>query len=557
MFGRVSLQLLLVVALSTGASGAPVDVPHVVYLGDAGVIVIRLEVHAGGKTPQQNFEQFVDDLFQRLDENKDGVVTVEEAFGKYLTARQAMQAQLIPQRDPAPADASPDSSPADGKITKSEWLAYYRRMGLHPFVVTYQASPTVAGRPGTNANLNPLFARLDLNRDGKLSAAELTATLLTLRKMDLDDDETISAAELTPISNNPNFVQPVGGNNRAVATSPFLSLGADESLQKQIRRLIDKYDSTDPGKSSVAGSQIRNQKLSPQELGIPVTEFAQFDGDGDGQLDFDELRQFLTSPPPMISLTINVDGAEPLKAESHRAELQEKLRTSDDGAANINLGTTQLSLLRSTYSIGGSAENLIKPQFMAADTDANGYLEKSEAERAFLFGATFEDLDTDKNGKIFLDEATAYFQVRLEAARCRTVLSINEQGRTLFEILDTDRDRRLSFRELKIAADKLSLWDKDGDGLLSENEIPLQYRLTIARGNLPVFGGVAFDPGLNASGTPTERTAGPLWFRKMDKNRDGEVSRREFLGEVAQFEKIDQNHDGFIDLSEALLVVAE
>ena len=72
-----------------------------------------------------------------------------------------------------------------------------------------------------------------------------------------------------------------------------------------------------------------------------------------------------------------------------------------------------------------------------------------------------------------------------------------------------------------------------------------------------MFGGVAFDPGLNASGTPTERTAGPLWFRKMDKNRDGEVSRREFLGEVAQFEKIDQNHDGFIDLSEALLVVAE
>ncbi|MEI8019603.1 MAG: hypothetical protein WCH39_15465, partial [Schlesneria sp.] len=378
--------------------------------------------------------------------------------------------------------------------------------------------------------------------------------LLTLRKLDLDDDETISLAELNPINNQFAVQQQQQQNGtRTPSTSPFLGPGSDESLQKQIRRLIDKYDSIDPVKSGVEGAKIRNQKLSRLELGLSVAEFSRFDGDGDGQLDFDELRQFLTSPDPTVTVSVNVDSTDSLSAKSVRQEIQEKLKTTPDGSANINLGTTQLSVVRGASFDVGTAEAFLKPQFMAADADANGYLEKSEAERAFLYNATFENLDADKNGKVFLDEVIAYFQVRFDAARSRTVLSINEQGRTLFEILDTDRDRRLSFRELQAAADKLSLWDKDGDGLLSESEVPLQYRLTIARGNLPALGGnFLIDAGMVQAGTPAERTSGPLWFRKMDKNRDGEVSQREFLGETATFQQLDRNHDGFIDLTEAV-----
>ncbi|MBM4074665.1 MAG: hypothetical protein FJ267_03380 [Planctomycetes bacterium] len=43
----------------------------------------------------------------------------------------------------------------------------------------------------------------------------------------------------------------------------------------------------------------------------------------------------------------------------------------------------------------------------------------------------------------------------------------------------------------------------------------------------------------------------------MDKNRDGEVSRREFLGEPESFESIDRNHDGAIEFSEALQISAK
>jgi hypothetical protein len=44
---------------------------------------------------------------------------------------------------------------------------------------------------------------------------------------------------------------------------------------------------------------------------------------------------------------------------------------------------------------------------------------------------------------------------------------------------------------------------------------------------------------------------GPLWFQKMDRNRDGDVSRREFLGSDEQFRKIDTNGDGLISREEA------
>ena len=44
---------------------------------------------------------------------------------------------------------------------------------------------------------------------------------------------------------------------------------------------------------------------------------------------------------------------------------------------------------------------------------------------------------------------------------------------------------------------------------------------------------------------------GPAWFRKMDRNKDGDVSRREFLGTPEEFKKIDTDGDGLISAAEA------
>ena len=45
--------------------------------------------------------------------------------------------------------------------------------------------------------------------------------------------------------------------------------------------------------------------------------------------------------------------------------------------------------------------------------------------------------------------------------------------------------------------------------------------------------------------------AGPDWFQKMDRNHDGDVSRREFLGPREHFDRLDRDNDGLIDADEA------
>ncbi|MBS0202076.1 MAG: hypothetical protein JSS49_04190 [Planctomycetes bacterium] len=549
------LAVLLMLATTVCAGQpTPTESYNLLYLADSGITALQLSVVIDDAGPEASFEKYVDALMKDLDKNSDGVVTVEEARGRLVTARE-VQVQLG-----LPATASPDTSadlsPKDGKISRPEILAHFKRIGLLPFSVRFQPR-TSQGMDGGADNLGmagastdtPLFQRLDVNADNKLSVEELKNALEVLRKLDRDDDETISIAELQPLAAAPQAIPRTRMTNAAVPPNPFVSVASGESIPKLIRRLVDKYDSADAAKSGVPSLSAKNQKLSAMEVGLAGHEFSRFDVDGDGQLDFTELRPFVTSLEPTLHLLINVTAG---KAELS-GEATETMRSTADGSVHLQFGPSLISVSATPPAGALDVETLVKPLFTAVDANANGYLEPMEAPDAALSGATFADLDADRNGKLYLEEIVDYMKPRMNAARHRVELTITEQGRTLFDILDTDRDGRLAHREVRSVADKLSMWDKDGDGQLSESEIPLQFRAIAAAGALPNF--VAFGASV-AGGNPRApvgtQSSGPIWFRKMDRNSDGEISRREFLGELDLFDKLDLNKDGALELTEAM-----
>src|SRR6185369_4305673 len=116
----------------------------------------------------------------------------------------------------------------------------------------------------------------------------------------------------------------------------------------------------------------------------------------------------------------------------------------------------------------------------------------------------------------------ADLQARLKKACVALVMS--DESRGLFDLLDTNRDGRLSVRELRAAPALLATHDKDGKGI-ARTDLPRSYCLTVRHG--PALSGtdetalvLRLYGGTTAARATREPTAGPLWFRKMDKNRD-------------------------------------
>lgn len=167
--------------------------------------------------------------------------------------------------------------------------------------------------------------------------------------------------------------------------------------------------------------------------------------------------------------------------------------------------------------------------------------------------ATFLAADGDGDERMFFDELLAYLDVQAPLAKSQTTLTISNQRKSLFERLDTDGDQRLSPRELNRAPRLLRSWDRDGDGRVAGDELPQNVRMQFAVGR-PLDLGRQFD-ALAASDAPgTGRPSpitGPLWFEKMDRNDDRDVSRREFLGPLDVFERLDRDGDGLLNVHEA------
>jgi Ca2+-binding EF-hand superfamily protein len=571
-FAAALVLLLLGLSASTAApaTDSPRDVQDVVYLGDKGPVMIRLHVRIDGKPLLDVWEEFLDKFFASVDADGDGVLSKSEAERMPSLAMLSGNAGGLVVQQPNLAQAIDKNQ--DGKITRDEFKDWLRRNGATPFQFrtgNNQPGQLVFVSNGMPQPLSPdalndkLFSLLDTNKDGKLSREELAKAPAILGKFDLDDDETVSTQELS--GNVPSSVEVAtafaiydDGNDRTNRT-PFVLVAPGEANKALAQRLLSHY-----GRKG----KIPAKKLSREEIGIDKESFAQLDADEDGKLDGEELARFARCKPDLeVCLRIGkrADGekaAELIPSKDRPASA--RMKHTNDDAVILEFGSTQIELANTTNASNPqpapAARQQYSAQFKMADKDKNGYLDKNEAQQSPFFRNAFRRMDRDGDGKLYEKEIVAYFeqtrQVQDMVRRSCVSMSVKDQGRGLFDLADGDKDGRLSVREMRQMVKLIEQLDRDGDGQFSKDEIPHKYRVEVRRG--PSSGNpVALNPavvrlrGNLQQPEQPQRTAGPLWFRKMDRNRDGDVSRREFLGTDEEFRRIDKDGDGLISPQEA------
>jgi Ca2+-binding EF-hand superfamily protein len=519
-------------------------VQDVVFLGEARPLFLRLNLGTGTKGFRSSWIEAVKSIHAYLDQNGDGTLTREEADrgGLPTMVRAATGgAAALPRADL-------DTSPKDGKVSLEE-LADVLRPALGPFRA--QQGGIAVERA------DALFNHIDRDKDGALTKDELAAAVSSLRRFDLDDDELIDPAELEPFS-NPMAAQmdDPSRRGRVQPVPTVLELSPDDASIRPVRLLLKRYDVGTP-----SGSTAGDNRLDRDEFKIDAKDFQAADTDADGALDTEELRRYLAHVKPDLEMSVQLpdDGSAP--ASIKVAGLGDKplppgvkVQTLAGGDVEISIGDLNLEF----HADAGeksveNAKRYYSGQFQAADKDNNKYLEKSEVNNSHgPFGVLFDVIDRDGDGKVYMKEVDDFVARQAEAARSQIVLTTADQGRAIFAIMDLNRDRHLGAREILGTVPRVLSWDRNGDGRVKSDEIPHHYQLTIGRGQVTPVGAPAF---LNAGMSATADNApgaGPSWFRRMDRNRDGDISRREFLGPRADFERMDADRDGLISPTEAV-----
>lgn len=392
-----------------------------------------------------------------------------------------------------------------------------------------------------------LSSLVDVDQNGIVSTEELQDATRTLRFRDLDNDESFSLSELMP------FRDPRSRNSAVtpeVANLPYFHVTDEASRRTAAERIIKRYG-TD---GKIAASEFRLPSLAEKD-----------------SLETDAVAAFLDKPEFHLTLDVRL---------SDKAGSSDVVVTIQQAAASFvklvdeKFGRKILlvdGVRMTVVARGGSSSNrtdtkgYLGQSFVMADGDKSQSLDESEFPgiQATLddtgITATFKELDADGDLQLTREELFGYGEREQAAIASRIEVTVEQDGKTLFDLLDENDDRRLTVREFRLGPEVLKQYDGNGDGRFAETELGTEYILTIGLGRSEyarsegMMSGMQMMPGQSPDAIIPGRDSlsGPEWFRRMDRNQDGDLSQREFLGTPEQFRKLDADNDLLINAEEA------
>jgi Ca2+-binding EF-hand superfamily protein len=551
------------------AAPAPRPVPEI-RIADSQEIVIyaphrpvrvRLGVSYEGRPIGEMWRVRLRQAFVFFDRDRDGVLSEKEVPNCFSDSGMVQMLQngfYQPTPQDRPTVERLDTN-GDGRVSFGEFVVYYKGSTAQVF----RGQQQVAENPFSASTTEALFKLMDSDDNGKLTRSEVSAIEKLVATKDSDEDECLSMEELIPNLADPRLRGRVQVQVRQLGAQRVQVSSEDQTVVTYepgripgtlTQRVIKRYDKDD------------DFELTREECNFDDVTILRLDRDGNGKLDGEELDEWRTGPADLlVSLSISSGAAQCVaRIETDAGDLAARgftVKQVETGRLIVRTGRQPIEFWAFAPVISANQQPPLKQQYQYLFQQAAGgkdhVIEKDlsgpNAVQFQFIRTIFDAADANADGKLARTEFDEFFDLQDSFRNVALAVTPAVQTPTLFQLLDENRDGRLGVRELRTSWNRLLPLEPGEGDVVTKAAIQPSVSIRVTRGADRFNSNqVQFDVRLqNPNQSAPIPQKGPVWFRKMDRNADGDISRIEFLGTRAEFNSIDTDRDELISLLEA------